>query len=109
MKQLTHSTMPVAVGYDLDKVLRAEFIFKQFQSSEAPVLKSCVWESDGSGEGEREEDLDVIDITWEPEETMLFEPDEWFYLDTRLTLTNSLDNPETSVVALKMTPTLFKE
>ena len=109
MKQLTHFTMPVAIGYDLDNVRRVEFLFKQYQTSEAPALKSCVWESDGSGDGVREEGRDVIDLTWTPEETALFQPDEWFYMDTRLSLVKSLDNPETSVVALKMTPTLFKE
>ena len=109
MKQLTHFTMPVAIGYDLDNVRRVEFIFKQYQTSEAPVLKSCVWESDGSGEGVGEEGRDVIDLAWTPEETVLFQPDELFYMDTRLSLVNSLDNPETSVVSLKMTPTLFKE
>ena len=109
MKQLTHFTMPVAIGYDLDNVRRVGCRFRQYQTSEAPALKSCVWDGDGSGDGVREEGRHAIDLTCTPEETSLFQPDEWFYMDTRLSLVNSLDNPETSVVSLKMTPTLFKE
>lgn len=109
MKQLTHSVMPIQVCYDLDFTAKVEFIFKQYRTAEAPVLKSCVWYPDGSGEGFRIEDTNVIGVIWTEEDTLLFQPDEWFYLDTRIYLSETPDTPETSLVALKMTPTLFEE
>ena len=109
MKQLTHFVMPIQVCYDLDLVAKVEFIFKQYRTQEAPVLKSCERFPDGSGEGFRIDDFDTIGVVWTEEETMLFQPDEWFYMDTRIYLLGTPDTPETSLVALKMTPTLLKE
>lgn len=43
------------------------------------------------------------------EETYKFLGGETLYMDTRITLRGSTDQPQTEILALKMSPTLFQE
>ena len=51
----------------------------------------------------------IRDSPWTREETYKFLGGETLYMDTRITLRDSTDQPQTEILALKMNPTLFQE
>lgn len=97
--------LPVEIEFDLAKIDYIEFIFKQSRNEASKALKTSYWSSS--------EDSDVLVkdgifyVPWEREETYKFIPNAMFYMDTRITLKEGLDNPETEIVGLKMNDTLF--
>ena len=92
-------------GLDLDKAERIEFIFRRGPTNASPLIKRCSW----PGEAVREEGGRRILVPWAAAETWLVPGDGTFYLDTRITLRDSTDQPQTEILALKMSPTLFQE
>lgn len=61
------------------------------------------------GEAAREEGGSRILVHGTEAETWLVPGDGTFYLDTRITLRDSTDQPQAEILALKMSPTLFQE
>lgn len=103
MKQLTNNILKVVFpNQDVGLFEKVEFAFSQEVGS--TPLKLCTYPSDT-----------VIKLTdnsigviWTAEETNLFESDEPFYMDTRISYTDSEYQPSTPIVKLKMNPTLFE-
>jgi hypothetical protein len=116
MKQGTNFILPVSIDYDLTLVSNIDFVFKQpikTPASFSPkkildgVQKTFAYPSDTATLSTTEEN--TINLHWAVKDTYKFNPEEIIYLDTRLTLKNSTENPETEIVKIKMLPTLFKE
>lgn len=105
MKQGTQFALPVEIGMSLDEVSRIEFVSKQKSCKGFPAIKSNVWPDDCT----RQEGQNIILIPWTRAETYRFLGGETLYMDTRITLRDSTDQPQTEILALKMSPTLFQE
>ena len=104
MKQLTHNLLKMNFhGIILDDVQKIEFAFAQ-NIGDTP-LKTAVFPS-GTAVVLSE---DTLGIVWTQEETALFEPNKTFYADTRITMKNSVYQPETPIIKLKMNATLFEQ
>ena len=104
MKQYTKSLMKLNFeGIDMSQVEKIEFAFSQEIGQ--PPLKTAEYPSDGAGLMYG----NMIGVVWKPEETALFKPDKYFYIDTRITLGDSPYQPETPIIKVKMNPTLFEE
>lgn len=117
MKQGTNFILPVQIEYDLEQVKSIDFIFKQSalknknEYSIRDVLKGVektfTYPSETATLSETEEN--VINLYWTTKDTYIFMPEgEPIYMDTRITLNNSTENPETEIVKIQMLPTLFK-
>lgn len=104
MKQYTKSLMKMNFeGLDMSLVAKIEFAFSQEIGQ--PPLKIAEYPTNDAGLMYGS----TIGVVWWPEETALFKPDKVFYADTRITLRDSSYNPETSIIRLKMNPTLFED
>ena len=104
MKQLTKNLLKMNFqGIDLTTVSKIEFAFSQ-NIGETP-LKVAEYPNNGAEliEG------NLIGVVWTPEETALFKAGKPFFADTRITLNNSVYQPETPVLKLMMNATLFEE
>ena len=104
MKQLTKSLLKINFkGIDLANVAQIEFAFSQ-NIGEAPLKvetypgDSVIKLSDTS-----------LGVEWTAGETELFEAGKVFYGDTRITMADSAYQPETSMLKLRMNPTLFEK
>lgn len=117
MKQGTNFILPIQIEYDLEQVKSIDFIFKQSalknknEYSAREILKGVektfTYPSETATLSETEEN--VINLHWTAKDTYIFVPDgEPVYMDTRITLNNSTENPETEIVKIQMLPTLFK-
>lgn len=116
MKQGTNFILPVSIDYDLSLVSSVEFIFKQPAKAPASfspkkildgVKKTFTYPSDTAVLSTTE--TNTINLYWSIKDTYRFNPEEIIYLDTRLILKNSTENPETEIIKIKMLPTLFRE
>ncbi len=117
MKQGTSFILPVWFDYDLSQVKSIDFIFKQpvsknkteFSSRKIMdgVKKAFSYPSDEATLSITDEN--TINLHWTQKDTYKFNPEEPVYMDTRLILKNSLNNPATEIVKIDMLPTLFKE
>lgn len=120
MKQGTNFLLPITIEYDLTKIEKVEFIFKQLptpnpsyiaQPKDIPLEEEIslefIYPSDTATLSDTEKD--VINLHWNEDDTFKFIPDKYIYMDTRITLTESDQNPETKIIKLKMSPTLFKK
>ena len=108
MKQGIHITMPVEfTGLDFEHVSQIDFIFKQEKEPGAPTLKEAIYAADGSGDCTRVEN--IIYIPWTEAETYNFLPNSKAYMDCKVSLDNSMDNPITPIVSFIMNETLFEE
>lgn len=99
MKQGINFLLPVEIGMDLEPVEKIEFILRQEDVEmqfEYPSDK-CIREGN------------VINLIFMQSDTWQFKTDVPCYLDTRITLTDSIYQPETELVKLRMNKTLFKE
>lgn len=105
MKQGTHFILPVEIDMDLDAVERIEFIFKQEKRINSDAVKVNVYPDNCT----RQENKNVILIPWTQDETFKFASGRMLYMDTRITLRGSDNQPETEILAIKMNPTLFQE
>lgn len=103
MKQLTHNLLKMNFsGINLDDVSQIEFAFAQNVGS--TPLKTVIYPSETAVLITDS----MIGIVWQKEETALFEPNKYFFADTRITLKDSKYQPETPIIRLKMNPTLFE-
>ena len=116
MKQGTNFILPVSIDYDLTLVSSIDFVFKQPTKAPASfspkkildgVQKTFTYPSDTATLSTTEDN--TVNLHWAVKDTYKFNPEEIIYLDTKLTLKNSIENPETEIVKIKMLPTLFKE
>lgn len=105
MKQGTHFILPVEFDLDLDTVERIEFVFKQEKRLNSDIVKVNTYPDDCT----RQENTNVILIPWTRDETFRFASGRLLYMDTRITLRNSDNQPETEILPIKMNPTLFRE
>lgn len=104
MKQLTNNLLKINFkGIDLlNGVSKVEFAFSQ-EIGETPLKlaeypgDSVVMLSNTS-----------LGVIWTAAETKEFKADEYFYLDTRITPSDTAYQPETEIIKLKMNPTLFE-
>ena len=94
MKQGTQFALPVEIGMSLDEVSRIEFVFKQKSCKGFPAIKSNVWPDDCT----RQEGQNIILIPWTRAETYKFMGGETLYMDTRITLRDSTDQPEPDLI-----------
>lgn len=105
MKQGLRLLLPVSFdGVSVNDISRIEFVFAQDVSVNNVVRKTSVY--DGSGEDVIFDD-GVFYVPWTSDETYLFKAACPFYMDTRITLTESAYQPPTNIVKLVMNPTLF--
>ena len=111
MKQGINIHMPVRfTDIDLEDVQQIEFVFKKINSASAEAIKTARWKSDGTGDAETKPNTtNVVLVPWTRSETYLFPENKFFYMDTRITMIGSTDNPPTNIVAMRMHPTLFEE
>lgn len=105
MKQGTHFILPVEFDLDLDTVEQIEFVFKQEKRLNSDIVKVNTYPYDCT----RQENTNVILIPWTRDETFRFVSGRLLYMDTRITLRNSDNQPETEILPIKMNPTLFRE
>lgn len=103
MKQLTKNLLKMNFsGVNLTDVSKVEFAFSQEIGK--PPLKTTEYPSDDAFLITD----NLVGVVWTPAETALFASGKPFYADTRITLTNSEYQPETPILKLMMTPTLFE-
>ena len=100
MKQGLKFRLPVQFnGIHLDDVQSIRFRFQQgavqldFDYPSARTVRS--------------EGTDTVELVWTPEETFLFRAGDTILMDTHVVLTGSAYNPETNIVRMTMSPTLF--
>ena len=104
-------TLPVKfTGIDLDEVLAIEFLFKTECSETGAAVKTALYKSDGTGDAQRRQGAEgIIDVPWSKEDTYKFPSGKDFYMDTRITLMESSENPVTQILSLRMNESLFQE
>ena len=104
MKQLTNNLLKMNFyGIDMAAVSKIEFAFSQ-KVNEAP-LKEAVYPGDDTVLI----DGNMVGVIWTPADTQKFKAGKPFYADTRITMSNTEYQPATSIIELKMEPTLFEE
>lgn len=108
----TNTTLPVRAlfsnGLSTADVEKIEFIFKQDKQDGSPILKSALYEP-GNPESDVVLQDDAFMIRWTMEETYRFAEGQTFFMDTRVWIYGTQDNPTTPIVSLKMDPSLFEE
>lgn len=104
MKQLTTNLLRFNfLGVDLAQVSKVEFAFSQ-DIGETPLKV----ESYPGGDVIKISDTS-LGVKFSADDTALFEAGQYFYADTRITMTGSEYQPETVIMKLKMNPTLFEK
>ena len=92
---------------DFDHISGIEFIFKQEQGGE--TLKTAYWSRDGeSRDAEKKDAENVIMVLFSREDSYKFVQDDIFQLDTRIHYENTITNPYTNIIRLRMNATLFE-
>ena len=92
---------------DVDHIDSIEFIFKQEQGGE--TLKTAYWSRDGeSRDAEKKDAENVIMVLFSREDSYKFVQDDMFQLDTRIHYENTITNPYTNIIRLRMNATLFE-
>lgn len=116
MKQGTNFILPITFDFDLNLVESIDFVFRQSrnpkgQFSGAGILdgihKEFTYPSDVALLSTTESN--TIDLYWADVDTYKFNPEEYIYLDSKIHLKDSNVNPETEIIKIKMSPTLFKK
>lgn len=91
----------------LEDISKIEFLFRQVNNMNGMVYKKSVYDPSDSSS-----DVTLVDnsflIPFSKEDSYLFKQNAPFYMDTRISLTDSDDNPETEIVEIFMNPTLFR-
>ena len=106
LKQGLTLKMPVRFkNLDMTNVSQIEFTFRQTKTEGAPV-KAALYKSNGSGDCTA--DGNVVYVPWTPEETYLFKANGALYMDTRISISGTHDQPITPIVYIVMNPTLFE-
>lgn len=105
MKQGLRLLLPVRFdGVSVSDISKIEFVFAQDIAINNTIRKTSLY--DGSNEDVMFDD-GIFYVPWTSDETYLFKAQSPFYMDTRITLTNSDYQPPTNIVELVMNPTLF--
>lgn len=104
MKLGLNTTLKVEIKHlDVDMVEQVEFIFKRMKTTTAKAIKTASYP----------ENVKLVHgmfyIPWTAQETYEIAAGETFYMDTRITLKDTTDQPVTNIVELRMCPTLFEE
>ena len=104
MKQLTKNLLKFNFkGIDLGNVSKVEFAFSQ--NIGASPLKVEIY----PGDNVLSISSTSLGVVWTAGETELFEAGKPFFADTRITMSDSEYQPETSIIKLIMKPTLFEK
>lgn len=103
-KRRTTPRQKVQVGVDVGVISTMTFIYKTEKTEEAEVLVEKTY----PGEVTYDEVGGYFVIPWTEEETLLFQPNDIFYMDTRIELEDG-SVPVTNIISLTMNPTLFGE
>ena len=102
MKQGINFHLAVALdGVQLDDCEKVEFAFARGERQKPAKLEQ--W----PGKVERKPGEDVLLVPFTAAETRAFIGP--VYMDTRITLRSSTDQPETPIIRLDMDPTIFEE
>ena len=101
MKRGNKCLLPVKFSINLNSVARVDFIFKQGR-----FVKQFQYPSDVAS---RHGDENIIDLIWEPEDTMRLDASCKVSMDTRVYLNGTQYQPDTAVTSFDITGTLFKE
>ena len=100
--------LPVTInGIENDAVQEIAFLFKQRRDPNAEALKCAAYKADGSGDVRFSDG--VYYVPFSREDTYRSKPQTPFYLDTRITLKGTTDNPLTPITQLVMDTSLFGE
>lgn len=105
MKQGLNFNLAVNFDIDLDYVEKIEFVFKKINLKDAEAIKKCAYPE----QCKRKDEENIILVPFTKEETFLFPSDKDIYMDTRITLKGTIDQPETNIVKLMLNKTLFNE
>lgn len=97
--------MPIEFDIDLDGVEKIEFVFKKEKDQKANAIKTAVYPDNAI----RRTGENIVLVPWTQAETYLFQAGKSLYLDTRITMRDTDDQPETNIVQLEMSTTLFEE
>lgn len=103
-KRRTTPRQKVQVGVDVGEISEMTFLYKTEKSETAPEILTKTY----PGEVTYDEEGGYFVIPWTEAETLLFAPNDIFYMDTRIVLDGGYV-PTTNIVALTMNPTLFGE
>ena len=108
IKAGTVFVLPVEIeDPNFEHISGIEFIFKQEQGGE--TLKTAYWSRDGeSRDCQKKDEENVILVTFSREDSYKFVQDDMFQLDTRIHYENSITNPPTNIIRLRMNATLFE-
>ena len=101
LKQGINMLMPVEFeDLDLDTVESITFVLKQWDT---------IWEITYPSEiaSRRSDSTNIVDIVWLESDTWRFKKEQDIYMDTKITLLDSWQNPKTPIVAFRMDKTLF--
>lgn len=101
MKRGNKCLLPVSFNIDLNSVSRVDFIFKQSSFVKQFEYPSAV--------AVRRGNENIIDLLWEPEDTMRLDASGKVSMDTRVYLNGTRHQPDTAITRFSITDTLFKE
>lgn len=82
-------------------------MFKKQRSKDADDVKVNVWKADGTGECTRVENTNTILVPFTETDTYMFNEGQVFFMDTKIYMTGSAQNPPTNIVEIMMSDTLF--
>lgn len=107
IKAGTTFVLPVEIQDSKFSLISAiEFLFKQTENGE--TLKTAYWSRDGeSRDAQLVEGENIIVVSFSREDSYLFQQNEMFFMDTRIHYTDSITNPYTPIVRVRMNQTLF--
>lgn len=111
MKAGTNFTLPVTIKSStipFENICGIEFLFKQAKTGKAK--KTAYWSRDGNSRGcvKLPNEAKFL-VEFSREDTYRFYQNEVFFLDVRIHLDGTLDNPQTNIVPIHMSETLFAE
>ena len=101
MKRGNKCLLPVSFNIDLNSVSRVDFIFKQ-----SSFVKQFEYPSDVAI---RRGNENIIDLIWEPEDTISLDASGKVSMDTRVYFNGTQYQPDTAITRFSITDTLFKE
>lgn len=102
IKQGVNMNMAIPIDTDLDLVDRIVFITVQ------DVLHRQMWIYP-SANATRVPDTNTVNLVWTWEDTFRYDPEKLIYMDTKIFLKNSTENPPTQKTFFRMDSTLFTE
>lgn len=101
MKRGNKCLLPIKFNISLNSVARVDFIFKQ-----GSFVKQFQYPSDVAS---RRGNENIIDLMWEPEDTMRLDASCKVSVDARVYLNGTQYQPDTTITRFNIKGTLFKE